>query len=414
MRILIYGINFLPEPVGIGKYTGEMACWLSERGHAVRMVCAPPYYPDWKIQSPFKATKFTKDQHGSIDVFRSPVWVPRKPRGLTRLIHLGSFAASSTLPLANQLSWRPDVVFTVAPALFCAPAALAFAKLSGSLSWLHIQDFEVDAAFDLGLLRHPKMESFARTAESRLLQEFDVVSTISPRMIDRLEQKGIAADRRVLFPNWVDCDEIFPMREPSSFRKELGIRNDAIVAMYSGALGEKQGIEILIEAAQLLRDHKEIVFVVGSSGPAFERFKAQSRHLTNMRCCDLAPPERLNDWLNIADVHLMPQRANAADLVMPSKLTGMLASGRPVVATAMPGTQVAQTVAQCGIFVTPGSTRDFAKAIVDLASHESKRIDLGRKGRAMAENQLGKDAVCGEFEQTLQAALDKHKPSHKT
>ena len=155
MRILIYGINYLPEPVGIGKYTGELALWLKARGHNVRVLTGQPYIPSWRLGNGDRRVRNTygRGQEQGMDVWRCPLWVPKRPSGLTRLLHLASFALSSLPPLLAQRAWRPDVVFTVAPALFCAPGAVFLARLCGSRchSWLHIQDFELD-----GLLHHLK------------------------------------------------------------------------------------------------------------------------------------------------------------------------------------------------------------------------------------------------------------------
>jgi colanic acid biosynthesis glycosyl transferase WcaI len=413
MRILICGINFLPEPVGIGKYTGEMALWLAARGHTVRAISAPPYYPDWRVAPGYSGAKYARDTVGGVELIRAPLWVPKQPRGLTSLLHLGSFAATSAPLVAAQLAWKPDAVFAVAPALFCAPAGLALARATGALSCLHIQDFEIDAAFDLGLIRNRSAESLARGAEAKLFGAFDWVSTISPRMLERLEQKGVPPERCVLFPNWVDCDQIYRMSEPSPYRAELNVAADTTIVMYSGALGEKQGIEIIIEAAQLLRDNPKLLFVVGGAGPAFRRFQSLSAHLPNIRCLGLAPVEALNAWLNVADIHLVPQRADVADLVMPSKLTGMLASGRPIVATAAEGTQVAELVKRCGRVVAPGATRDLVAELVALADKPRVRERLGKAARDIAEGELAKDKVLAQFEIHLAEAVERHRAARR-
>ena len=154
MRILINGINFHPELTGIGKYTGEMAEWLVANGHEVRVITAPPYYPAWKTSKNYSGYRYKKELHGGIVVYRCPLWVPKKPGGITRIIHLISFAITSMpLVIANALFWKPDVIFITEPPLSCAPVVLFSSWISRSKSWLHIQDFEVDAAFELGIIK---------------------------------------------------------------------------------------------------------------------------------------------------------------------------------------------------------------------------------------------------------------------
>lgn len=111
----------------------------------------------------------------------------------------------------------------------------------------------------------------------------------------------------------------------------------------------------------------------------------------------------LGELLAMADIHLLPQGADAADLVMPSKLTGMLASGRPVVATANAGTELASVVADCGLVVSPEKPKVFADAIRLLANDAALRARLGASGRAYAEAHLDRDAVLGKFEVDLKS-----------
>jgi len=142
-----------------------------------------------------------------------------------------------------------------------------------------------------------------------------------------------------------------------------------VVALYSGNMGEKQGLEIVVEAARILEsDAPNIRFVLCGEGAAKVRMQALAADLSNVLWLPLQPLARLNELLNFVDIHLLPQRADAADLVMPSKLTGMLASGRPVLATAHAGTELAGVVAGCGVVVEPGNVQAFVDALRQLAA----------------------------------------------
>lgn len=408
MKILVYGLNYAPELTGIGKYTGEMAAWLAAAGHEVRVVTAPPYYPDWKVGKGFSGWRYALAAKDNVLVWRAPLWVPPKPAGLKRLLHLASFAISSFPLMLRQSFWRPDVVWVVAPALSCVPGALIAARLGGAKAWLHIQDYEVDAAFSLGLLKGERLRGFALAVERWLYRRFDRFSTISGRMMDLALDKGVARERAVLFPNWVDVSAI---REgagrAAAFRCELGIGPDEIVALYSGNMGEKQGLDILAEAARRLEAEGgpvRFVFCGGGSGRA--DLEARCAGLSNVRFLDLQPIEKLGQLLGSADIHLLPQRADAADLVMPSKLTGMLASGRAVIATAHVGTEVAAVVGECGLVVPPENPDEFVAAIRRLAGDADLRVELGERGRAYAEANIDKDAILRRFEQQLAVALN--------
>src|SRR5262249_11494966 len=251
-RLLVVALNYAPDLTGIGKYVSEMTEWLTTKKQlAVRVVTAPPYYPAWAVSPGYSPHRYSKECIAGVDIYRCPLWIPRRPRGITRLLHLLSFALSSLPVLLWQaVSWRPDVVFVVEPPLGAAPGAWLAAKLCGAEAWLHVQDFEIDAAFELGLLRPGALRRAILSAERALMRGFDRVSNISERMLARLLEKGVDQRRVFLFPNWVDMSLIRPLEETNTLRAELGIAADARVLLYSGNMGEKQGLDLIIDAAR--------------------------------------------------------------------------------------------------------------------------------------------------------------------
>jgi colanic acid biosynthesis glycosyl transferase WcaI len=421
MRILIHGMNFFPEPVGVGKYTGEMASWLAARGHEVRVVTPPPHYPQWRVSSEYRAWKYSREQHqvrgrdnhghlsrsplpsvATMEVFRCPIWVPRNPHGLRRLLYPASFWLSSWPAMLRQIAWRPDVTLLVEPTLLCSLEALLVARLSGAKAWLHVQDFEVDAAFELGDFSSPLVRQLAQAAERFLMRRFDRVSSISGRMVERLIAKGVNAPQCFLLTNWVDTSAIYPLPGPSPLRQEFGIPDQAIVALYSGNMGKKQGLELLAEASRHLAPCRpDIQFVFCGEGSYRDTFIRLAGDARNVMFLPVQPADRLNDLLNLADIHLLPQRANVADLVMPSKLTGMLASGRAVVASANAGSQIFTVLEGRGLLTPPGDVGAFVSAVVRLADDRDLRRQLGDEARKYAIRYLQRDEILEQFELSL-------------
>ncbi len=405
MKILLYSVNFAPEPVGIGKYSGEMAAWLVAQGHDVRVVCAPPYYPDWKLDKAYRPGLYYRENWQGVEVLRAPLWVPRNPGGLKRILHLLSFAVSSLPLMLSQCVWRPDVVFTVAPALICAPTGYVVAKLCNAKSWLHIQDFEVDVAFKMGLLKGQRLKTMALNMERWLMGRFDMLSSISGNMIKQLLAKGRTRENTFLFPNWVDIDHVTPLKTVSSYRAEMGIAPEATVAMFSGTLGGKQGLIVIPEAAKLLLHRKDIVLVICGNGAFKPLLQSMAEHLPNLKLLPLQPFARLGDLLGMADIHLLPQSQDAEDLVLPSKMSGMLASGRPVIATCRMDTEIASVVGECGLLVEPGNSAALAQAIEKLADHPELRLQLGINARHYAETHVASDSVLSRLEEELEAQV---------
>lgn len=405
MKILLYGINFTPELTGIGKYTGEMAAWLVAKGHDVRVVTAPPYYPAWKADPAYCGPRQMRRFWQGVQVWRAPLWVPSRPSGLKRILHLASFAVCSFPLMLWQLTWRPDIVWLVEPPLFCAPTALLVAKFCGSQAWLHVQDFEVDAAFSLGLLSGERKRRLVMAFEGWLMRRFNRISTISLEMGRRALSKGVEQRRVILFPNWTDVDAIRPLSHSSAYRAQLGIPESDVVALYSGNMGGKQGLDMLAHAARLLMHEPHLHFVFCGDGVGKLELQQLAADLPNVRFIDLQPLERLNDLLGLADIHLLPQRADAAGLVMPSKLTGMMASGRAIVALADAGTELGRVVGRCGMVVPPGSPQAFADAIQSLLHDPERRAELGRLSRLYAESSLGKESILSSYEKALAYSL---------
>lgn len=403
MRILISTINYTPELTGIGKYTGELGQWLSRNGYQVKVVTSAPYYPDWKVFSGYSNRFYYKENIDGVKVIRCPVYIPERPTGIKRILHLMTFAISSLPPMLTQFFWKPDVVLAIEPPLFASPCALLVSKLTGAVSWLHIQDFEVDAAFELGILKSRFARSGVSRVESMLMRKFNRVSTISPKMLEKLELKGVTKSASEYFPNWADIHDIYPIDRVSSFRNQLNIPCSHIIYLYSGNMGEKQGLDIIVEAARRLANKKNISFVMCGQGAAYKSLRVKSQGLSNMHWLDLQPIDMLNELLNLADVHLLPQRANAADLVMPSKLTGMMASGRPVLATVDEDSQIAEFIKDAGVVVPPEDVDSICDAIIRLSNDKELRKVMGEQARKYAVDNLSRDVILEEFDTKLQS-----------
>lgn len=340
MKILLYGINYSPELTGIGKYSGEQARWLAAQGHEVRVVTAPPYYPQWQVGEGYPRWRYRTESEAGVTVIRCPLYVPRQPTALTRLLHLLSFSASSFFAVLGQLRWKPDLVMLVVPTLFCAPQALLLAKLSGARSVLHIQDYEVDAMFGLGIGGGSWLRRVAFGIERWLLRRFDRVSTISSGMLDKARDKGVHSKRLLFFPNWSETARFNKVAPSRALLERLGVPAGKRVLLYSGNIGEKQGLEVILDAAQAHAEHTELVFLIVGQGTGQARLRERVERdgLRNVLFAPLQPYEDLPALLASADAHLVIQKRGVADAVLPSKLTNILAVGGNAIITADPGT----------------------------------------------------------------------------
>lgn len=367
-RVLIYAMNFAPEFAGVGKYNGELAEMLEVAGYRVSVVTTPPHYPGWQVVAPYH-NRYSLEAHGGVRVLRAPLVLRRRMGGIWRLIAPVSFAITS----APRFIWEalrrpPGLIVCIEPTLAVAPLSLLMARLTGARTLLHVQDLEVDAAFSVGHVRGPGwLRRLALACERFILQRFDLLMTISQAMATRLADKQVPAERIAILRNWVDLARFGPQPVDPAYRVELGLPIDAFLVLYSGNIGAKQELGQLLEAARLLVGRDDIHIAVAGDGPAREALWTQYGDLANVTFLPFQPVERLNAFLNLADLHALIQGTGAADLVLPSKLGGMLASGRPIIVTAEPGSELSDFLLGQATIVPPNAPERLASAIVALA-----------------------------------------------
>ena len=401
MKILIYCLNYYPEIVGAGKYTTEMSEWLSSNGYKVRVITSNPYYPEWKLKS---KNKYKKEIINGVEIFRSPLWVPNNPSGIKRIFHLLTFSISSLPLILRHIFWRPSVIITIAPTIFCIPGSLFLGLICGSKTknLLHIQDFEIDAAFQLGFLKGKKIKKIILFFEKLLLSKFNKITTISKAMLIHLKSKNIEDKKILFFPNWIDTEFIkSKSKYLNSYRRDLEINYDETVLHYSGTLSSKQGIEIIIDSIEILKDNKKIIWVIGGEGPLKNELIEKTKIYPNVHIMPLQPNNRFSDWLTLADIHLLPQKKAAADLLLPSKLLGMMASGKPIVCISPKKSELGKIVSIAGIQVEDEKASEFSNAILNLINNKEMSIKKGKNGRKLVKEIYDKKKVLTNFESDL-------------
>ncbi len=406
---LLISHNFYPEPTGIGKYNGDMINWLVKHGFDCTVVTTYPYYPYWKVQAPYKNRWYKKEvnyyaeSNASLTIYRCPSYVPANPTGKKRMLQDLSFWTSMLWVVQKLILFKKkhDYVITVAPPFHLGYLAWYYCKLKGSKLIYHIQDLQIEAAQELNILSNKKMFDLLYSVEKKILKGSDFVSSISDGMIKRISAK---AGREVLFfPNWTDTAYFFPIEDKAPLKAKWGYSADDFVCVYSGSIGEKQGLENIITCAELLKDTPRIQFVICGTGPYRQKLEelTLSKGLLNIKFLPLQDKAVFNEFLNMADLHLVIQKGNAGDLVMPSKLTTILSVGGVAVITATAGTSLYELVEKYNVgFVVPPD--DFAAlAGVIGATAETSTAIQRKNSRAYALDFLDIGNVMNTFLQNI-------------
>ncbi len=426
-RILLIGGNFYPEPTGIGKYSGEMIDWLSENGYECTVITTFPYYPDWKVQPEYRKSRFlfkkeTKcsEKPGSIAVttIRCPHYIPTSPTGIKRLLSEFTISFFCYIALFFLFFTRKfNYVITVAPPFELGLLGVLYKKIKGAVFIYHIQDLQVDAARDLGMIKSSLVLKAFSSLEKYIIRNADYISTISEGMINKVKSK---CDREVIyFPNWVDTNIFKPVPDKASIKLLYGFKSTDKIFLYSGAIGVKQGLEFIIHVAKDFENLEHVKFVICGSGPYKGHLVTlkNTLQLQNVIFLPLQPHKDFNTFLNMADFHLVLQKANASDLVMPSKLSTILAVGGIPIVTANQGTSLYEIMnsSDMGILVEPENQESLKNAIYFGLSLHSTAKECN--ARDFAENNLSKEKILSRFasnilngkEQSKQELLPKKK-----
>lgn len=383
-RILVIGINCFPELTGIGKYTGEMISWLAENDHETTMVTGFPYYPNWIVQQPYKGNRYKKEVmfDGNLTIYRCPLYVPANPSGFKRLLHEALFFLSASFVIFKMLfKKKQDIIFAIAPPFHLGILALFYRLFRGGRIVYHVQDLQIEAAKDLGVLKYQWMFNLLFSIERFILKKVNVVSSISEGMIVKISKK---ADKKIMFfPNWVDTKNFYPLPDRNALKLKWGYQPDDQVILYSGSIGFKQGLEGLIRVADKLKGEEKIKILICGTGPHKEVLIKYTEELglKNVEFVPLQGFDVFNEFLNMADVHLVLQRGDASDLVMPSKLTSILSVGGLPLVTANEGTTLYNVVKKhnMGIIVKAEDEDLLAEAIIHAAKNNLDQLRLNAR-----------------------------------
>jgi colanic acid biosynthesis glycosyl transferase WcaI len=399
-KITFIGLNYAPEDTAIGLYSTQMVQALCDAGAQVDIITAFPYYPQWKIAPDYQNKRsFVMERSGNITIYRYKQYVPAVPTFLKRVIHIISFTLGSMLNLRKVK--HADLVISIIP--FTASAWMG-SRLSNSKKiphWIHIQDFEFDAALESGLSTGSKQKIFKQLfkLETRILNKAHRVSTISHNMIKKLSSKTETPP--YYLPNWIDESMI----DPATAQPHPYLNSNKFKLLYSGNVGDKQDWEFFLAFAKALPQQHYDIIIVGA-GAKYQVLKGQVS-LKNIYFYDPVPFEDLSDLLCSADAHFLFQKTEVIDTVMPSKLLGMMASGKPSLVIGNANSEVKVVVEEAGAGIYLDSAQlDVALKTVELwRTNPQNTYEIGRKARSYVTQKFAKDSILNHWIEELKLLL---------
>ncbi|WP_042504115.1 WcaI family glycosyltransferase [Algibacter lectus] len=397
-KITIIGINYYPEDSAIGLYTSQKAEYLVEKGFDVTVITGFPYYPQWEIWEEYKRRSYLlKETINGVKILRSKQYVPANPTFLKRIIHLTSFTFGNFINLFRIA--KPDIVIAIIP--FTTSALLGwFLKMRyGSKLWVHIQDFEFDAAIDSGLLQGNAKKIFKGLLwiEKKVLSKADVVSTISYGMIEKLKQKTDA--RSYYLTNWIDVSLFDKMEN----KTHPYLKSENFKILYSGNIGTKQDWDFFFNFINEIKCVKDIEVIIVGEGAEKENVLNILKPFNFVKHYNLVPFDELPLLLSSADLHILFQKTDVIDTVMPSKLLGMMASGKPSIVTGNLKSEVATVFKESkgGYYFDGGSIKDVLERVDVLIKDEKLRKSLGLNAKDYVTRKYSKNEVLNDFSTEL-------------
>lgn len=413
MRILIFGINYFPERTSVSPFTTGLSEHLAAEGHAVRVVTAFPYYPEWHTWEEYRGRITQLEVRNGVEIRRVRHFIPWRASSLAqRLLHDFSFTIAALI--AGLAAGPCDVIYCSCPPPALALAAYVVSRIRHVPYTIKLTDLASDAALATGILREGFLIRCARAIERCAYRHAQMVVCLCDGFRARLAQDGLPADRLCRIPDWGDTESIRPVPGDGSFRAVHEIATDQFVVLHTGNMGKKQDLLNVVRAAELTKDDPNLVWVIVGEGEerALIENATRAANLPNLLVLPLQPAAGLCQVYADADVLLLNQKAAVKDAVSPSKLLTYMASGKAVLCAAHSESEASRLIhkAQCGEVVQPEDPRALAEGALALRASRLRCQTMGANGRACAENNYSKAQVLRLYDHFF-ASLSKPQPA---
>jgi colanic acid biosynthesis glycosyl transferase WcaI len=376
---------------------------LVRRGHRVTVLCAVPHFPSGYVSNEYHHGLWKWDTHNGVQVCR--VRVPSGDR--TNLRHrLWVFLVYQFLVTLVGLRVRYDMALVTNPAIETFLPFFVLCWLRRKPCLYAVWDVYPEVGVRMGVFKNQNVIRLVSLLEDFCLRRATRIQVLSDGFVAALASHQIAPDRIAVIPHWLDTAFIHPLPRQNSFSGEHAL-DGYFVVLYAGNIGLSQGLETILEAARILKDQPDIVFMFVGEGAGKAQLEKQAVELTNVRFLPFQPRERLPEVLACADISLVVLKQGIGLASLPSKLFSILASGRPVLASVDDQSDTCQILysSQAGLCVDPESPKQFADAVLYLRNAPSLCIKMGGSGRALVEKVHSPQSAAECFDDLLNTIL---------
>ncbi len=403
MHVLLLALNYWPDQLGNAPLMVGMCEGLVKLGHRVSVVCAFPHHETGRIEAPYRGQLFQRDTHNGVDILRTYIYAGDHGTA-AKMANYASFTATALAAAATVRG--VDVVFTPSPPLTLGLVDDLLCRVRG-IPWIYnLQDLFPEAAVRLGVLKNPRIIAGFERLERHVYRRATRLCVISESFRQYLLEKGVPDEKIAVVENYTDTELITPQApseaQHNPYRVEHGL-DGRFVVQFSGRMGYSQGLEVLVEAMPLLDDLPDLHWMLVGDGQAREMLEKATAGRQNVTLLPTQRRENLSDLLAAADLGLAPLRHGMAGTSVPSKIFGILASGRPVIAGVDVDSDTDHMVraADCGRIVPPEDAGALAAAIRALHADRVLTRRLGENGRRHVVTHHSQAATVARYERLL-------------
>ncbi len=387
MRIAFFNRSYWPDQAATGQLLTELAEDLvSRHGCEVTVVCGAALHADAEARVRRGWRAVTRETHNGVAILRANGTTLSKRVFAGRAANYLSYAASARLAGA-QIAASDVVVSLTDPPIIGLVARAAAARLGARFVFL-CEDVFPEVAVVLEQFQNRAVNHVLDRVNRGLLRDAAAIVAIGERMRERLvQEKGADAARVHVIHNWADCDAIRPAAKDNPFARAHGLV-DRFVAMHSGNVGLSQNLDVVVAAADRLRGRERLTMVIVGEGAKRQALESEvaRRGLSNVLFLPYQAKASLQDSFAAADVFLVSLRAGLEGYIVPSKLYGILAAGRPYVAAVDASCEAARFVVEhgCGVWAPPGDPDALASAIARVYDDPAAAAAMGTRARSLA------------------------------
>ncbi len=413
MRVIFLTITFYPEPNAIHGL--PLAKHLASKGYDIKVLTSFPQYPIGKIYPGYRMRPWQWETIDGIPVLRVPIYPSHDDSAIKRIITYLSFAFTAST-IGAALIGSADVVY-----LYGTPPTNALAsqilKTFRGIPVVHdIADIWPETVIESGMIRGKLIKKIANSLLSAWCRfsyrQADVVTVLSPGFKQLLTDRGVPANKVRVIYNWADEAIFHPVDSDPNLAREL-VFEGRFNIVYAGNLGIYQGIDTVIKAAALVKDHPKIQVVIVGIGPKHEELKklASEIEATNVLFLGRRQYEEMPKINSLADVLLIHLKDIAfMHATIPGKTQVSLASGRPVLMAVLGDAAEIVQQAGAGIVCMPQNPLEMAKAMVKMATMSKSELEaMGVRGRDFYLKHLSLDVACESLNEVFQTVVSNRK-----